>query len=552
MLTSPSRRLPSAIFLAVVYFLLAACGGSSGGGNPPGKPLPPPDTSPTPFTFAAANNVDPGDNVTSEAVTITGINTPVTVTVKNGQYKLGGGSFRSNESDAVDNDKLTLQGTAPTIPGETQTVTVTVGDYTTTFDIVARDDTEAPEAAFVFPPPMTATEGDTVIVRGTAEDELSAVSRVTLTVSNDDSVTDYEVESDDLSNWKQKVSLGPGENTITLQAEDALGNKVSKEEQQSVTVVQQAFSEAFPDDEVTIEEPQSLVFDEARDRILVTDFSENRIVSVDLATGSRSVFLQLDDEEREVGVGRPSGLVLDAPRNRLLVNGDTVEGASILGVDLDTKEVTLINSRETPNEDQPAFATPRGMAVDPTDPDQVFVLASGTDNLARLDLSTGQRTLVSSNDMPNSGPGFDFPTQLLVDNAKNRALVGQSNSDSILSVDLETGLREVYLAEDVPERTPRTLIRSLISDDIEQRILAFEGYTRALWSVEEDSREVTVISGTDVPYSHNPLGRFIDMALAPNGEFVVGVDFDVNAVYAIDLTTGERLVVSKPTAEFPF
>ncbi|WP_347332937.1 hypothetical protein [Marinimicrobium locisalis] len=86
----------------------------------------------------------------------------MTVTVENGQYRLNDGDFQSESTDASLGDELTLQGTAHETPEETQTVTV--GDYTTTFDVVTGSDTEAPEATFVFPPPMTATEGDTIIV----------------------------------------------------------------------------------------------------------------------------------------------------------------------------------------------------------------------------------------------------------------------------------------------------------------------------------------------------------------------------------------------------
>ncbi|WP_347332962.1 hypothetical protein [Marinimicrobium locisalis] len=557
MLTSPLRRLSSLIFLAFAYFALAACGGSSGsngGGNPPDRPDPP-DTNPTSFTFAAAEGVEPGAKAVSETITIEGIdaNVSLAVTVDGGQYRLNEGQFQSGASNAGLGDELTLQGTAPETPEETQTVTVTVGEHTATFDVVAAGDTGAPEAAFVFPPPITATEGDTVIVRGTAEDEWSEVDRVTLTVNHEGGTNDYEVDTeDDFATWQKQVTLGPGENTITLQAEDALGNKVSEEERQSVTVVQQAFAEAFPDDEVAIEKPQSLIFDEERDRILVTDFSANRIVSVDLATGSRSVFLQLDDEEREVGVGRPSGLVLDAPRNRLLVNGDTVEGGSVLGVDLDTKEVTLINSRETPNEDQPAFSTPRGMAVDPSDPEQVFVLASGTNNLARLNLATGLRTLVSSNDIPESGPGFDYPSQLAVGSGGARALVGQASPDGIMSVDLDTGDREVFLTEGEPEGTPELMVRAIVNSDLEELVLVQNIINQELWAVDKDSRSITLISGGEHPHGHNPLGWFIDMELAPNEEFVAGITSRSNridALYAIDPVTGERLVISKPTGD---
>ncbi|WP_347332972.1 hypothetical protein [Marinimicrobium locisalis] len=557
MLTSPLRRLSSLIFLAIIYFALAACGGSSGGGNPPGKPAPPPpDTSPTPFTFAAVEGVEPGAKAVSETITIEGIdaNVSLAVTVDGGQYRLNEGQFQSGASNAGLGDELTLQGTAPETPEETQTVTVTVGEHTATFDVVAAGDTGAPEAAFVFPPPMTATEGDTVIVRGTAEDEWSEVDRVTLTVNHEGGTNDYEVDTeDDFATWQKQVTLGPGENTITLQAEDALGNKVTEEERQSVTVVQQALSEAFPDDEVAIEEPQSLIFYEERNRILATDFSTNRIVSVDLATGSRSVFLQLDDEAREVGVGRPSGLVLDAPRNRLLVSGATVEGGSVLGVDLNTKEVTLINSRETPSEDQPEFVTPRGMAIHPENPDRVFVLASGAyQNLAVLDLSTGARTLVSSSEIPESGPRFDAPTQVLINESNGRGLVAQASSDGILSVDLSTGFREIFLAEEQPEGTPQVLTRTLVSDDLKNRVLVQNILSQEIWSVDMDSRAITVVSGEGKPHTYNPLGWFADMKLSPNKQFIIGVNErsgNANVLYAIDLVSGERLVISKPAGD---
>ncbi|WP_347332982.1 hypothetical protein [Marinimicrobium locisalis] len=555
MLTSPLRRLSSTIFLTITYFALVACGGSSGGGTPPGKPIPP-DTSPTPFTFATEEGVDPGATKTSEPATVDGFDrgASVKISVKEGQYQLNGGRFQSETSDIDPDDRLVLQGTAPDTPGETQTVTVTVGDYTTTFDIVARADTEAPEAAFVFPPPMTATEGETVIVRGTAEDELSAVSRVTLTVSNNDSVNDYEIESDDLSNWQKKVTLGPGENTITLQAEDALGNKVSEEERQSVTVVQQAFAEAFPDDEVAIAQPRSVLFDEDRNQVLVTDLQENRVVAIDLSTGSRSVFVD-GNAESGLSFQDPDGLLLDKQRSRLLIGADSsTEGDAILEVDLKTtdRSVSILSSNETPTSDQPSLFSPAGMAIDPSDEKQAFMVRRGSSShLAAIDLTAGLRTLVSSNDMADSGPEIKVPTQLLIDDTRGRALIGQRDPSGILSVDLSNGVREIFLAEGNPEGTPKVYASAVASDNPERRVLTFDGYSQSLWSVDSETRAISVVSGPGVPHNSNNMGFIIDMVLVANEEYIVGLSdpmtSNINLLYVIDLVTGERLVLSKPS-----
>src|SRR5690625_7005790 len=90
------------------------------------------------------------------------------------------------------------------------------------------EDEEPPEASIVFPNVISATEKNELTIRGTAEDALSEIARVTVIV---DGTEEYEVESEDnFASWQAKISLTTNtQHTITVSVEDEIGNVRSEE-----------------------------------------------------------------------------------------------------------------------------------------------------------------------------------------------------------------------------------------------------------------------------------------------------------------------------------
>lgn len=93
------------------------------------------DTRPDAFTFNPIDGVMPGTTQTSNTVTITGLDVPVTITIENGQYRINDGAFTSEPGTLLDGDRLTLQVRAPEAYGETLIVSVDIGGEVTSFEI---------------------------------------------------------------------------------------------------------------------------------------------------------------------------------------------------------------------------------------------------------------------------------------------------------------------------------------------------------------------------------------------------------------------------------
>jgi hypothetical protein len=97
-----------------------------------------PDVSPDPFTFATKRGAA-GNVVRSDVVNITGITSPVSVSVSGdptARWSKNGGSFTANPGTIANGDTLQLRLTAPA-SGQVS-MTVNVGDYSTTYTVKPR------------------------------------------------------------------------------------------------------------------------------------------------------------------------------------------------------------------------------------------------------------------------------------------------------------------------------------------------------------------------------------------------------------------------------
>jgi len=95
---------------------------------------PPPDTTPLPFSFADQANVALSVPVTSAPVTITGIDSPATVTVVGGEYSVGcSGSYGSAPGTIANNQQICVRHTSAAANGAGTSTTLTVGGVADTF-----------------------------------------------------------------------------------------------------------------------------------------------------------------------------------------------------------------------------------------------------------------------------------------------------------------------------------------------------------------------------------------------------------------------------------
>ena len=92
------------------------------------------DTTPDAFTFTDQLNVQPGAVVTSNTITITGINAPATVAITGGSYSIGcGGTFSSQPGMITNGQTLCVVHTAPLALAATTNTLVSIGGVSDTF-----------------------------------------------------------------------------------------------------------------------------------------------------------------------------------------------------------------------------------------------------------------------------------------------------------------------------------------------------------------------------------------------------------------------------------
>lgn len=101
------------------------------------------DATPDPFTFQTITEAARATNYQSNTVTITGINEPVPVVLSPFGYSLSidGGSF-SNYGTIRNGQTLTLRGTSWNGYSHTDTLTITIGSYSTTWTIITAAEAE--------------------------------------------------------------------------------------------------------------------------------------------------------------------------------------------------------------------------------------------------------------------------------------------------------------------------------------------------------------------------------------------------------------------------
>ena len=112
--------------VAAAVLLLAACGGGGGGGSPGGG-NPPADTTPDAFSFTAQTGMLPSTVVTSNEVTITGINTAAPISVTGGEYSIDGGAFTSTAGTVNNSQRIRLRVVAASQFSTGASASLTIG-----------------------------------------------------------------------------------------------------------------------------------------------------------------------------------------------------------------------------------------------------------------------------------------------------------------------------------------------------------------------------------------------------------------------------------------
>jgi hypothetical protein len=278
-------------------------------------------------------------------------------------------------------------------------------------------------------------------------------------------------------------------------------------------------------------DPVSLVLDAQSGtdgRALVSDSQEEAVVSIDLATSTRTL---LSGEGAGAGDAfqSPAGLTLDVETGlygQVDAAGQVVvadpDAAALVSVDLGTGARTVLSGG--PAGTGPAFAAPKGVAFDPGDgtatvPARYLVVDEDANALFAVDPANGARTIVSDADT-GTGPELGAPQGVTIEldasGRTGRALVVTANPAALISVDLTTGERKEISG---PNEGDGSLLSAPLS---------------VLMELRKAPPAPPVDPSVDATPTAQPL-------FEPTGSALVVHNGDGNgALIAIDLTTGRR------------
>jgi hypothetical protein len=94
------------------------------------------DTTPAAFSFTGRTNVSPATVVTSNAIAVTGINTPAPISVSGGSYSINGGAFTSAPGTVQNGDTVRVRHTTSAALNTTTNTTLTIGGVSAVFTSV--------------------------------------------------------------------------------------------------------------------------------------------------------------------------------------------------------------------------------------------------------------------------------------------------------------------------------------------------------------------------------------------------------------------------------
>jgi len=155
--------------------------------------IPPASNTPLPFAFDPVTEAEPGEVVTSNAVTISGISQAVGATVTAGGTLLVGGAEQGNATQVSDGDSLAVRVTASDEPGDTITVTVTVGGREADFSVTTAEITTSSVTLETVPAGLTeVAPGEQVTLTWTVDAAHDELVLTTVPATTSTTITDTE------------------------------------------------------------------------------------------------------------------------------------------------------------------------------------------------------------------------------------------------------------------------------------------------------------------------------------------------------------------------
>ena len=496
-----------------------------------------PDTTPADFSseLLPITNAQLGAILTSNVITVSDIDVAVSISIAGGEYAIDGGDFTAVASTVTEGQTVVLRATASSNLNTQQTAVLNIGGVEGSFEITTLADTTAPVAEFMFPPPVSMTEGDTLRVRGKIRDDFSSVENAIISVNGIEQSLVITPNEDGTVSWDVTVELAEGENTLVVSAIDSEGNdSLDEEGMAQVNVRRDASLNSYPDTESPLIAPRAMVYDQNNDRLLVTgDESISIISSIDVQTGERSLFFDLTQS-----LGAIQDLLINED-NKLFV----MDQASIVALDITSSEVV------EDNWDKIYLGSPVAFLLDDIDEEKLIVPNTNSRNVLTVQLDLSIPTVLSENNDTDLGVGLETIRGIALDRTYGRYLLASPTNQVVYAVDRVSGYRSIFSGIDEgsgDEFSPAATgyLRRIVVDEKRQRAIVVEDVTGQIFSVRLSDASRSIISSSKID-ENNPMGRIYGMAVKDFDSYIFVGDPDTAAIFAVDIETGHRVYFSK-------
>ncbi len=493
------------------------------------------DTVPDQFGFVDTVGVGLSTITTAFPITVSGINYAAPISIENGMYRIQGDIFYTSEPGTITNGQtVSVQATSASTTSTTVDVVLTIGGVQDTYSLTTLTDVTPPTAEFVFPTPVTATEGLTLTVRGTAEDDYSDITSITVNVRTSagtiDSVAATSLGDNSFAEWSAEVDLGADEvNTITVEATDSEENTLA--EIATVSVTHQSTAVSFPNSDNRLENVSTgaVSLDARNNRLVVAD--ADSIYSVDLNTGARTELI-----DAATMPSAPEKVHVDVDSSQIYIS--SVVGRELMLANADGSDVNVFSDQTD------GLLRPYGLERSAID--GLLYVTDDSGSVHMVDTVSGALTreiFFDDNFTLNEPRGLAVV-------AANTILVADQSEQSLFSVDISLGDGRGAFTE-ILGLSVLVSPQDVEYDDDENRAIFVDSGLDAVMSVPVVGGSHTVISDATTPNANNVL---IDPSgVALDGEnnlvYILSLDGIVNDVILVDLVSGERVVLSRSVDE---
>lgn len=277
--------------------------------------------------------------------------------------------------------------------------------------------------------------------------------------------------------------------------------------------------------------PHQLIVDDVHSRVLILDKLNDTIFTADLITGISNVLSNTTIPNGYSTLFNPSAFALDRTHNRALV---IQPEAMIIGVDLDTGARVPLANKFTP--DSTMTSNPVSISVDQLN-NRALIADGGNSSIVAMDLTTGVRTSLFSNSIPNVKNSLASAEDIALDDAHNRALVVDRKLNAIIGVDLSTSERTILCNLKMPRGIAIDIAhnRALAVDMGQHAVIAMNLATDTCAALPNISAGLDEVTGLTVDSNMN-------MAMVLYRQGVTFIDLATDTSYG-----GANLTVIKPT-----